>query len=385
MSASMFYNNAFALNNKAAYGPSDIIDFEVKMRPQRSMIANSFRVSGILEVSKQLTDGTVVPIVKADNVFVNPFCGIHSFFRNASTSVNGSVIENNSYYPSWAGLQKQKGYTLEGVSTSSDCLTELCGTQSNVLLIGTVENVVNLSGTGIPFSFKPNAAINGSASNLPQSQFQSVRIVFNMASPLEALYTTHKEGDAYMTGADGFVSLTYSMTLLQSAWYEAPETPVPSPVVFQTVNLVTTTLLTSYAVFALTSPNLYDAVSMRFIQQAHRNSLFYDNNLSEFLPGLEGGASKLEVTLDGNSAVITYPIQSYADIARNYLKSLGGGVLNSITNVYLSKTNTFGIGFKFAVAANDRIAVAVQIDVSQYNPSEKPCDVFMFLSGFAQV
>jgi hypothetical protein len=260
---------------------------------------------------------------------------------------------------------------------------ELCGIQSNIALLQNVENGTN--DNGIPFSFKPMAAINGSQTNLPQSSFQSVRIVFNMASPLEALYTTHQQGDEYMNGDDGFIGLTYTMTNLQSVWYEAPQTPVPSPFVFNIVNLVTTTLLTNYGVFAVTSPNLYDAISIRFIQQSHRNTLYFDNNLSEYLPGLEGGASKTEITLNGNSAVISYPIQSYADIARNYLKSLNGGLLNSITNAYLSKTLTFGIGCRFSVASGDRIAISVQIDPSQYNPSTNPVDCFEYVSGFIQV
>tara|TARA_R110000868_G_scaffold179097_1_gene419083 strand:+ start:5688 stop:6842 length:1155 start_codon:yes stop_codon:yes gene_type:complete len=381
----VFYNNAYALNNKPQYGPNDIIDFEVKMRPARCMIANSFRVNGILQVTKIKADGSQVPVVKADQVYMNPFVGAHGLFRNSSVSINGSVIENNTYYPAWAGLQKQKQFTLEGLNTSSDALVELCGTQNNIMLLGS--SVTDGMGVpmGCPFSIKPSAAINGSASNLPQSKFQSVRIVFNMASPVECLYTTHKAEDAYMSGPNGFVGLNYSITQLQSAWYEMAEVPVPSPVTFQTCSLVTTTLLTNYATFAVTAPNLYEALSLRFIQQAHRNTMFYDNNLSEFVPGLEGGAAKTELTIDSNTAVVTYPIQSYADLGFNYAKSLGAGMKNSLTNMYLSKVMTFGIGFAFAVSANDRLAIAVQIDPTQNNPGANAYDVFMFLSGYAQI
>ena len=381
----VFYNNAYALNNRAQYGPSDILDFEVKMRPARCMIANSFRVNGILQVSKIKADGSQVPVVKADQVYMNPFVGAHGLFRNSSVSINGSVVENNTYYPAWAGLQKQKQFTLEGLNTSSDALVELCGTQNNIMLLGS--SVTDGMGVpmGCPFSIKPNAAINGSASNLPQSKFQSVRIVFNMASPVECLYTTHKAEDAYMSGPNGFVGLNYSITQLQSAWYEMAEAPVPSPVTFQTCSLVTTTLLTNYATFAVTAPNLYEALSLRFIQQKHRNTMFYDNNLSEFVPGLEGGAAKTELTIDSNTAVVTYPIQSYADLGFNYAKSLGAGMKNSLTNMYLSKVMTFGIGFAFAVSANDRLAIGVQIDPTQNNPGANPYDVFMFLSGYAQI
>ena len=383
MSASMFYNNAYPLNNKPNYGPNDIADFEIMMRPQRSFLANSFRVSGYLKVQKIMSNGTYADITKQDQIFLNPYCGVHSFFRNATTSVNGSIIESNTYYPAWAGMNKQKANTLERLSSSSDNLVELCGIQSNIALLQSIDN--ETVDEGIPFSFKPMAAINGSTTNLPQSSFQSVRIVFNMASPHEALYTTHQQGDTYMTGDDGFIGLTYSMTNLQSGWYEAPQTPVPSPVVFNIVNLVTTTLLTNYGVFAVTSPNLYDAISIRFIQQSHRNNLYFDNNMSEYLPGLEGGTAKTEIGINGNSAVISYPLQSYADIARNYLKSLNGGMLNSITNAYLSKTSTFGIGCRFAVASGDRIAISVQIDPTQYNPSVNPVDAFQYVSGFIQV
>jgi len=381
----VFYNNAYALNNKPAYGPNDIIDFEVKMRPGRSYIANSFRVNGIVQVTKIKADGSQVPVVKADQVYMNPFVGSHGFFRNSSVSVNGSVIENITYYPVYAGMQKQKQFTLEGLNSSSDALVELCGTQNNIMLLGT--SVFGGMGEplGCPFSIKPNAAINGSASNLQQSKFQSIRIVFNMSSPVECLYTTHKSDSAYMAGADGFVGLNYSITQLQSAWYETAETPVPSPVTFQTCSLVTTTLLTNYATFAVTAPNLYEALSLRFIQQAHRNNMFFDNNLSEFVPGLEGGAAKTELTIDSATAVVTYPIQSYADLGFNFAKSLGAGMKNSLTNMYLSKVMTFGIGFAFAVSANDRLAIAVQIDPTQNNPGVNPYDVFMFLCGFSQL
>lgn len=381
----VYYNNAYALNNKPQYGPNDIIDFEVKMRPARSMIANSFRVNGIVQVTKIKADGTQVPVVKADQVYINPFVGAHGFFRNSSTSINGSVIENITYYPTYAGMQKQKQFTLEGLNSSSDALVELCGTQNNIMLLGSAVTDGMGVPMGCPFSIKPNAAINGSASNLPQSKFQSIRIVFNMSSPVECLYTTHKPDDDYMLGADGFVGLNYSITQLQSAWYETAEMAVPSPVTFQTSSLVTTTLLTNYATFAVTAPNLYESLSLRFVQQSHRNNMFFDNNLSEFVPGLEGGAAKTELTIDSNTAVVTYPIQSYADLGFNYAKSLGAGMKNSITNMYLSKVMTFGIGFAFAVSANDRLAIAVQIDPTQNNPGVNPYDVFMYLCGFAQI
>ena len=386
--ASFFYNFNFPLNAKPTYTTSDIVDMEVKMRVGRSMIANSFRVNGILQVSKVLTDGSIVPITKEDHVFLDPYCGVHSLFRNVSTIVNGSSVENISYYPRWAGMKKQAAFTLEGLNTSSDALVELCGTQNNVLLLGT-PNQFAPDESGISFSFKPYTAINGSVANLPQSKFPSVRTVFNMVSPLEALYTTHIADDEYMQDpATGFTNLTYSITQLQYTWYETQEAgPVPSPMTFETCSLITSTMLTSYATFAMTAANLYSALSLSFIQQKNRNNLFANNNLCEFVAGIEPVSGKGQVLLlvDSNNAVTTYPLQSYADIARNYAKSLGAGMKNSITNAYLSKVLSFGVGAQYAVSENDRLSIQMIVDPNQFNPSEDPMDVFMYLSGFIQV
>lgn len=387
--ASFFYNFNYPLNAKPTYTTSDIVDMEVKMRVGRSMIANSFRVNGILQVSKVLLDGTtIVPITKEDQVFLDPYCGVHSLFRNVSTLVNGSSIENISYYPRWAGMKKQAAFTLEGLNTSSDALVELCGTQNNIMLLGTA-NTFATDEQGVSFSFKPYTAVNGSVANLPQSKFPSIRTVFNMVSPLEALYTTHLAGSTYMTDPlTGFSNLTYSITQLQYTWYETQEIgPVPSPMTFETCSLITSTMLTSYATFAMTAANLYSALSLSFIQQKNRNNLYANNNLCEFVCGIEPVASKGQVLLlvDSNNAVATYPLQSYADIAKMYAKSLGAGKKNSITNAYLSKTLSFGIGAQYAVSENDRLSIQLIVDPNQFNPSIDPMDVFMYLSGFIQV
>jgi hypothetical protein len=385
--AGFFYNFNYPLNSKPTYTTSDIVDMECKLRVGRSMIANSFRVNGILQVSKVLLDGSIVPITKEDQVFLDPYAGVHSFFRNASTLINGSSIENISYYPRWAGMKKQAAFTLEGLNTSSDSLVELCGTQNNILLLGT-PNQFAPDEAGVSFSFKPLTAVNGSVANLPQSKFPSIRTVFNLVSPLEALYTTHTAGDAYMLDpATGFTNLTYAITQLQYTWYETNELPVPSPMTFETCSLVTSTMLTSYATFAITAANLYSALSLTFIQQKNRNNLFANNNLSEFVPGIEpvAGKSQINLLIDGNNAVTTYPLQSYADIAKNYAKSLGAGMKNSITNAYLSKVLSFGIGAQYAVSENDRLSIQMIVDPNQYNPSVDPMDVFMYLSGFIQV
>lgn len=385
--AQFFYNFSYPLNGKDVFRASDILDYQIQMRPGRSYIANSFRINGILQVQKIKLDGTIAPITKQDQVFIDPYCGVHSFFRTTNVLINGSSVETNAQYHRYSGMKKQSLFTLEGLNTSSDALVELCGSQNNIMLLGT-PNTFSAGQSGVSFSAKPYTAINGSSSNLPQSLFPSIRMTINLASNNECLYTTHTPTDAYMTNPDtGFTELIYSLTQMQSTWYETIETKVPTPITFETVSLVNPSLLTNNATFALTAAGLYQALSISFRQQANSNKLTANNLLCEFIPGVEPASSKgqLYITVDGNGAVITYPIQSYADIARNYAKSLGASVKNSLMNAYLSKTCTFGIGFQFAVSSSDRLAVNLILDPNQYNPSISPCDVFMYLQGFIQV
>ena len=256
----MYYNAVKPLNIKPLYSANDIVDFTLKLRPGRAVKAGSMRVSGYLNIQKQAPGSSDwVPCTKAGSVFVSPFAGV--------CSVNDRVIEQNSMYPRWASMVKQSKLTLEGINTSSMATLELCGTQNNVALLGSevAPNTVTLPGVvgeviSIPFSFHPELALNKCSADLGQSRFPQMKILFNLCSAIEALYST-----AHPDYIDANIaSLQYSFLDLQLAWYETVEVPSRDPVTFQTVSLITQTLISSNATFAVNSPTLYDAISMSF-------------------------------------------------------------------------------------------------------------------------
>ena len=156
--SAIFYNSAYPLNIKQdnlnasppvlAYSANDIIDFKVAMKQGRCMKAGSLRISGNLLVQKLSIAGTWTSVTPTDRVFVDPYVGVQSFFRNASTTVNGALIESIQYLPRWVGMKRQANYTLEGINTSSKCLSELCGSQNNYMIVP-----VQIGGTS--FSFSP--------------------------------------------------------------------------------------------------------------------------------------------------------------------------------------------------------------------------------------
>jgi len=390
---SIFYNGIKPLNIKPYYTQNDIVDFTLKLRPGRAMKAGSLRVSGWLNIQKIAPGATAaVPVVVDDNVFVSPYVGVHSFFRNSTCSVNDRTLESNTMYPRWASMVKQSKYTLEGLNTSSAATTELCGSQNNVLLMGseiapntiTLPNVLTGSTVySIPFSFDPDIAINTSSGDLGQSQFPQMKVLFNLASAIEALYTTASA--TYVL--DHISALQYSFLDLQLQWYETVERPMKMPITFQTAFLITQTLLSSNASFAVNSPTVYDAVSLSFIKQKHRNKIQYDNYACEYVPGLENIGSRIEATVSGSDQPIRFPILTYSELALNYARSLGAEAKNSLMNVYSSQNGCWGIGYKFQTGINDRLAVNVILNglPPTEQPSVNPSDAFIFVSGFVSV
>jgi hypothetical protein len=386
MSGPIFYNGVKPLNIKPTYSSNDIVDFTCKLRPSRAVKAGSFTVSGWLNITKTAPGSTTaVPVVKDDCVFVSPYAGVHSFFRNSTCSVNDRTLESNTMYPRWAALQKMSKLTLEGLNTSSTALTELCGAQNNVLLLGSEIPPSSATGSAlcIPFSFKPEIALNKCAEDLGQSKFPQMKILFNLASAIEALYST--AGEAYI--AANISALSYTFQDLQLRWYETVEMPMSAPVTFATVNLITQTLNSSNASFAVNSATVYDAVTLSFIKQSHRNKLNYDNYTCEYIPGLENIGSRVEATVSGNDQPIRFPIITYSELALNAHKSLSGDIKNSIMNVYGSQNGCFAIGYKFTTGINDRLAVNVILNglTNQQNPSAAPSDCFIYVSGFASI
>ena len=390
--SAIYYNNAYPLNIKQdnlsatpptlAYSQNDIIDFKIAMKPGRSMKSGSLRISGNLLVQKLTQAGTWASVSALDRVFLDPYVGISSFFRNASTSVNGSLIESIQYLPRWVGMKRQANYTIEGINTSSKCLTEFCGTQNNYMIVP-LDPVY-----GTSFSFAPEICVNKSDADLGQSKFSELRISFNLANATEALYTTRDLDDPYSIATfSSPPQFRYSVGDIQARWVEGVEMMSKAPVNFQICSLVTQTLLSSNSFFAITTPTPYTSLSLSFIDQSHRNSFLYNNNRCEFVEGLTGTAGRLEIEVNGNTGPVKFPILTYQETALNYWKSLNGMVKSSIMNQYLSQGgDTFGIGCAFVESVNDRVSFFLQIDPNAYAGNEIPAkDAFIYTTGITSV
>ena len=382
-----YYNASQPINIKEVYNPYDVCEYLVKMPTGRQMKAGSLRVNGYLRVMKTLSTGSAISIDGSEGIFLNPFAGVHSCFRNTTTTVNGRTVESLQNYPRIVAMQTQHDGTPETIFTSSAHASELKGHLNNTLLVG------DSAKKGVPFSFKPLIAINKSSDDLPQSKFNEIKVLFQLGAGIESFYISGGMPDAPV-----IYNVSFELRDLQLSWIETIEDKslANSPVTLNTVFNMVQTITGLNNNIQVVSNTAYDAVSMSFLRQSSLNNLYMDSLCCEYIPDID----RLETLIDGQSGPLTYAILApvYQDIALNYYKSLSNSgssiwrtedpTKNCIKNRFLSENGCFGIGFGYHTAINDKLQVALTLnDNTSYNPSTtgQAIDCYIYINGFVQL
>jgi len=379
-----FYNVAQPINIRNSYNEYSVIEFLCKMPQGRQLKAGSMRVNGYLKVYKTPSNGIPVAITGREGIMFNPYVGVHSLWRNTTTTVNGRTIESFQNYPRYVGMQSQHDSTQEGLITNSGHASELKGALNTTLLVGN-------DAKGIAFSFKPHIAINKSSGDLPQTNFSDIKVMWQLGAGVEAFYIVGGEPES-----PEIFNITFELSELQLSWIETVEDKslVNQPVTLNTIYSMVQTTTSLNTNMNIVSPTAFDAISISFLRQANLNSLYLDSQLCEYVPDI----ISTSFTINGEIGPLTYTIlpPCYQDIALNYYKSLdnSGSAIwriadaskNSIKNRFLSESGgTFGIGCAFKTSINDKLGVNIQIsDSTDFNPSGdgQAIDAYIYVNGF---
>ncbi len=377
--SNLLYNATQPSSLKNTYGENDILDFIVKLPAGRSIVANSFRISGNLVVST--SKGA---ISAGDAIHVDPFAGIHSVIRSVNTQVNNSTIENIQMYNRNVAMQRMATNNLESINTSSLLLSEICGTMNHFQLLGTTKRDGLNSAS---FSILPMISINQSSNNLSSEKFQVIQISITLANAVEIFYTDHTAGGPYMSDVEtAFSEIFYNIADVQLEWNETLQQGDGGAVIMPVKHLYQQSVNNETSYLNITTPQLYNSLSVSFIEQSKRNSIFVNNLLCEKIKGLDLNGGALEIMINSGDTPIPYPIQTYQETALNYLKSLNGNIAqNCITNEFLNDTMSFGIGFSLMTSSNDRVAISLKINSEAYNYIIPPYDAFMYVNSFIQM
>jgi len=184
-----------------------------------------------------------------------------------------------------------------------------------------------------------------------------------------------------------FSEIFYNIADLQLEWNEMMEQPGDKGTVIMPVkHLYQQSINNETSYLNITTPQLYNSLSVSFIEQSKRNTIFVNNLLCEKIKGLDLNGGALEIMINSGDTPIPYPIQTYQETALNYLKSLNGNLAqNCITNEFLNDTMSFGIGFSLMTSSNDRVAISLKINSEAYNYIIPAYDAFMYVNSFIQM
>lgn len=376
-----YYSAIQASSLKDHYTENDIVDFIIKLRPGRAIVPGTIRMAGDLNV---ITDRVNSPaLVLEDKVHLDAFSGIHSVIRSVNTQVNNISIENTQAYPRIVSMMTQANQDLDSLNTASSNLCELKGTTNCFQLIG--NKLVN--GTHcVSFSMKPQISLNMATDMLGADKFGNIQLSFVLANAVEAFYTGHKSNDTYMTTeATKFSNIHYKLFNLLLQWDEIDMKGSSGSVVMPVKHLYNQTITSESSFLNVQAPALYNAISLSFIQQSKRNSIFYNNLQCEKIFGMDQVGAGLELLINGVDTIIPFSIQDYNIVAINYLQSLNGlPNKNLITNKMLEH-QCFGVGFQLLTSSNDRLAIQLKINSTDYDNKIPKYDAFIFINSFIEM
>ena len=362
------------------YTENDIMDFIVKIKPGRAIVAGSMRVSGLLNVQVNRKVGGLQNITIDDKLHLDPLVGIHSVFRSINTQNMNSTLENIQGYGRNVSMARQAQYDMNTINSSAMLQNELCSISNVYPLLG---NIKRDDKHYISFSCLPQFCLNMANDNLHQSKFPNVQVSFTLANGIEAFYTDLLNNSDYMAGNSGYTDIKYTLQDVKLEWIEVAQATA-TPVDMLVKHLFSQTINNETSYLNVSTPQMYNSISTSFIEQSKRNSIFHNNLLCEKVKGLDLQGGALQILINSQDTIIPYEIKDYEETAFNYLKSLNGNPLkNMITNEYLNNLMSFGIGFQLLTSSNDRLAINLKINSDAYPNNTIPAmDAFIYINSF---
>lgn len=375
------YNATTPTSLKREYLQNDIVDFSIQMKPGRSMVPGSLRLSGSLNTKVLELAGTYRDVKITDHVHIDAFAGVHSLIRSINTSVNSATIENTNLYNRYVAMNRQANYDLASLNSSSLVIPELCGTANNIMILG---NDVVDGQRVISFSCLLMNCLNQASTALPQSKFSNIQISLTLADAIEAFYTDLTAGSKVLDQSGAFSGFAYKLFDLQLNWTELiGQSGATQEIIMPVKNVYQQSVQNETSYLNITAPAMYNSLSMSFIEQAKVNTIYHNNLLCEAIKGIDLNGGGVEIQINGSETPIPYELKTYQELAMNYLLSLNGNpAKNSVMNGVLYKENTFGIGFQLLTSSYDRLAVQLKFNAEAYQNVIRPYDCFIYTNSF---
>ncbi len=354
----MIYSSAVPEATQDTYTEFNNVDFVLNVGPGRSLLRNSIRLCGDVEIT---TDGTT----RSDSkVYMDHAIGIHATVSSLQVSFGSSGIKQNiQNYARWVKMLAIGTIYEDDYNNASNQveLRAVNGISAGKLAKG--ELPVN-SGTSpqgdLDFAMKPVCILNSmSGDHLPFEKSGEIRLTFNLARNMSALM-----------GANQGSGATYSLKNLHVTFQSVPTMgdPMTKQTSMRSVYNVKSTIQSGTANISQQVPATVDAVSCSFQRQNEENVNVFNNYSCDMVQGIR----RLQFEFnDSTNKYVSYNENDLGSMIERYIDSFDNTGHQQMKLDTFRTNNGFGIGQKFSGfvdLSNQRFGIQLTSDITNQKP-----------------
>jgi hypothetical protein len=325
---------------QSSYTSQNQVDFLISCGTGRSLLMNSVRIVGDLQINKANGD-------RVDGgVGFNRNVGAHAFFSNMTTSFAGGSgsnsvggqIENLQNYPRWVAMGAVASLNeLDMLNASNQC--ELRAV-NNLVGVDYAEGITPDITTGtavtadVDFSIKPECCLNRMNGN---------HLAFNKTGIITLQSALARDSDA-LFGAQQLATSTYQLTNLRCLFQSVPDSLTPAPTNMLIEYPIKSNILSGTATLSTNVPAVCQGVSMNFILTNHESVPVFDSYRLENPSQLQ---SVSYIMNDKTNSLITYELTDFTEILERFVSSMYNTGRNQVSLDKFRSNNSFCCGLDF--------------------------------------
>lgn len=319
---------------KSTYTEYDNVDFLIACGAGRSLVRNSVRIIGDLEIQ------SAAGVRANGNILFDNKIGAHSFIESLqiTTSQQGVVENINNSYARYVGLAGIASFNeLDYCNAKHSC--ELKAPNEAVMIkyangiapfLTTASAVID----DVDFSIKPMCALNKmTGGDLPFNRSGTITLTTNLARNMSALYGIAQDNASL-----------YLLKNLRCTFNSVPDSKTPSTVQMRTIHPVKSNILSGNASVSANVNAVCDAVSICVLQQTNENVPKKNNyaceNIKEF--------DQVSYLFNNQSnSLITYQIRDQTEVLERFISSMYNTGHNQVSLSNFRANGGFGLGLDF--------------------------------------
>ena len=358
MNSNLIYHVSEAVQKKSSYVEFDSLDFDINVGEGRSLVKNSVRFLGNLQVLDNGVANTV-------EIYFDNVCGAHSFIDSCQTvfvsGPNTGLKENIQNYGRYVAMSEMVTKAPEDALNAS-AVVELKGYDNKTSKLFANQLATRNSGAKlndlIDFSLKPVCVLNKmSGGNLSYEKSGQIRLTLNLAQNRSALMGSDLDNsqDTYQ--------LTNPRVIYQSVMTE----PKEQETIMRSVYNVKNTIQSNFASVSAMVPAVCDSVTCSAQLQSNENSAPFSNYECNNIKGME----ELQFLFnDSTNEYISYVISDQTEMLQRGINSILDNGHNMLSgNMFSDNKNfIFGLGFNSYVdLSNQKFTVQIKSGADNAN------------------